>query len=73
MVQSMTALPTPGGLFTRSRRRLYGRNNHPAQLNFGDCMVYGAAKAEREPLLFKGPHLSSGNFSRTYLEPALKD
>jgi uncharacterized protein with PIN domain len=31
------------------------------------------AKAEREPLLFKGPHLSSGDFSQTDVEPALKD
>jgi uncharacterized protein with PIN domain len=36
-------------------------------------MVYGVAKAEREPLLFKGLHLSSGDFSRTDIEPALKD
>jgi ribonuclease VapC len=35
----------------REARRIYGRKRHPAQLNFGDCMVYGVAKAEREPLL----------------------
>jgi ribonuclease VapC len=52
----------------RIGRRLYGRNNHPARLNFGDCMVYGVAKAEREPLLFKG-----NDFSQTDIEPALKD
>jgi ribonuclease VapC len=52
----------------RVGRRLYGRNGHPARLNFGDCMVYGVAKAEREPLLFKG-----NDFSQTDIEPALKD
>ena len=52
----------------RIGRRLYGRNNHPARLNFGDCLVYGVAKAEREPLLFKG-----NDFSQTDIEAALKD
>ena len=47
---------------------MYGRRQHPARLNFGDCMVYGVAKAEREPLLFKGD-----DFSQTDIEPALKD
>lgn len=51
----------------RKARRVYGRRRHPAELNFGDCMVYGVAKAEREPLLFKG-----NDFSQTDIEPALK-
>ena len=32
----------------------YGRGNHPAKLNFGDCFAYALAKATGEPLLFKG-------------------
>ncbi len=52
----------------RVGRRIYGRPAHPARLNFGDCLVYGVAKAEREPLLFKG-----NDFSQTDIEPALKD
>jgi ribonuclease VapC len=32
----------------------YGRGNHPAALNFGDCFAYALAKATGEPLLFKG-------------------
>jgi ribonuclease VapC len=48
----------------REARRAYGRK----LLNFGDCMVYGVAKAEREPLLFKG-----NDFAQTDIEPALKD
>ncbi len=51
----------------REARRTYGKRQHPARLNFGDCMVYGVAKAEREPLLFKG-----NDFSQTDIEPALK-
>jgi ribonuclease VapC len=51
----------------RKARLLYG-TPHPARLNFGDCMVYGVAKHEREALLFKGDE-----FSLTDIEPALKD
>ena len=33
----------------------YGRGSgHPARLNFGDCLAYAAAAANRAPLLFKG-------------------
>ena len=34
--------------------RRFGKGNHPAGLNFGDCFAYALAEAEREPLLFKG-------------------
>jgi ribonuclease VapC len=54
--------------FAREARRIYGRRRHPARLNFGDCMVYGVAKAEGEPLLFKGD-----DFSQTDIESASKD
>ena len=37
----------------------------PAVLNYGDCLAYGVAMAEREPLLFKGD-----DFSRTDVEVA---
>ena len=32
----------------------FGKGNHPAGLNFGDCFAYALAKASGEPLLFKG-------------------
>ena len=32
----------------------FGRGNHPAALNFGDCFAYALAKATGEALLFKG-------------------
>ena len=34
--------------------RRYGRGNHPARLNYGDCFAYALAKATGEPLRFKG-------------------
>lgn len=34
--------------------RRYGKGNHPAGLNFGDCFAYALAETKREPLLFKG-------------------
>ena len=34
--------------------RRYGKGNHPAGLNFGDCFAYALAEATGEPLLFKG-------------------
>ena len=51
----------------RLARHRFGKP-HRAQLNFGDCMVYGVAKHAREPLLFKGD-----DFVHTDIEPALRD
>ena len=34
--------------------RRFGKGNHPAGLNFGDCFSYALAEATGEPLLFKG-------------------
>ncbi len=36
----------------------YGKGRHPAALNFGDCIAYAVAKAESQPLLFKGADFS---------------
>lgn len=38
----------------RTAYREFGKGNHPARLNFGDCFTYALAKASGEPLLFKG-------------------
>jgi len=32
----------------------YGKGRHAAGLNFGNCMAYAVAQAERAPLLFTG-------------------
>ena len=34
--------------------RRFGKGNHAAALNFGDCFSYALAKTMDEPLLFKG-------------------
>ncbi len=45
--------------------RRFGKGNHPAKLNFGDCFAYALAKATGEPLLFKGE-----DFAQTDIEAA---
>ena len=45
--------------------RRFGKGNHPAGLNFGDCFAYALAEATREPLLFKGE-----DFALTDIESA---
>ena len=50
----------------RAAYRVFGRGNHEAALNFGDCFAYGLAKSEGRPLLFKG-----NDFSKTDIIPAL--
>jgi ribonuclease VapC len=34
--------------------RLWGKGNHPARLNFGDCFAYDTARFDDCPLLFVG-------------------
>ena len=45
--------------------RRFGKGNHPARLNFGDCFSYALAKTTGEPLLFKG-----NDFLQTDIQPA---
>ena len=59
-------LPDHAAMARRAWRQ-FGRGRHPARLNYGDCMAYGFAKVEGEPLLFKGK-----DFPLTDIEPALK-
>jgi ribonuclease VapC len=51
----------------REAYRRYGKGNHPAGLNFGDCFAYALAKATGQPLLFKGD-----DFAQTDLVAALQ-
>lgn len=44
----------------------YGRDNHPAKLNMGDCFAYALAKSRNDTLLFKGD-----DFIHTDIRPAL--
>ena len=47
------------------RWRRFGKGNHPARLNFGDCFSYALALTTGEPLLFKG-----NDFAQTDIDPA---
>jgi len=54
-------------LVAREAYARYGKGSeHPAHLNFGDCMSYALAKVRDEPLLFKGD-----DFRHTDVTPAL--
>ena len=44
----------------------FGKGNHPAGLNFGDCFAYALSKSTGLGLLFKGD-----DFSRTDVRPQL--
>ena len=44
----------------------FGKGNHPAGLNFGDCFAYALAGVTGEPLLYKGK-----DFALTDVESAL--
>jgi ribonuclease VapC len=50
----------------RAAWRKYGKGNHPAGLNIGDCCAYALAKYSGEPLLFKG-----NDFSQTDIQAAI--
>jgi len=50
----------------RTAWRVYGKGNHAAGLNIGDCCGYALAKYSGEPLLFKG-----GDFALTDIPSAL--
>lgn len=49
----------------RRAYRLYGKGNHPARPNYGDCFAYALSKTTGEPLLFKGD-----DFTKTDVTPA---
>ena len=58
---------TPGhALAAQQAWRRFGKGNHPAALNFGDCFAYALAETSREPLLFKGE-----DFALTDIQDAL--
>ena len=44
----------------------FGRGNHAARLNFGDCLAYATARVAGQPLLYVG-----NDFAQTDIEPAL--
>ena len=60
-------VPVTTGHLEAARRawRRFGKGNHPARLNFGDCFAYALAVDMQEPFLFKGE-----DFARTDLKAA---
>ena len=63
-IELVPVTPDHGRAARRAWRR-FGKGNHPAGLNFGDCFAYALAEAAREPLLFKGQ-----DFALTDIEAA---
>lgn len=48
----------------REAYRRFGRGNHPARLNYGDCFAYALARETGEPLLFKGNDFGQTDIAR---------
>jgi ribonuclease VapC len=42
----------------------FGKGNHPASLDFGDCLSYAAARLANEPLLFVGDDFAQTDIAR---------
>lgn len=47
----------------RQAYRTYGKGNHPAALNFGDCFAHALAKTTGLPLLYKGDDFAQTDIS----------
>ena len=50
---------------TRAAYRRFGKGQHAARLNFGDCFSYALAKSLGEPLLFTGDDFSKTDVTVT--------
>ena len=61
-IESVTAYQAQ---LAREAYAVYGKGQHTAGLNFGDCFSYALAKATGLPLLFKG-----NDFGQTDIEKA---
>jgi ribonuclease VapC len=47
--------------------RRFGKDRHPAGLNYGDCFAYALAKSRRQSLLFQGDDFSRTDIDRVPL------
>ena len=61
----LVSVDTKQAKAARTAFSTYGKERHPASLNFGDCFSYALSWIFGEPLLFKG-----NDFSRTDIVPA---
>ncbi len=48
--------------------RRFGKDRHPAGLNYGDCFAYALAKSRRLPLLFQGEDFSQTDITGVPLQ-----
>ena len=62
----IVAITADTARLAREAWRIWGKGNHPARLNLGDCFAYALAQERDEPLLFKGE-----DFARTDVRRAL--
>jgi len=65
---SIQLAPVTVEQFSAARQawRRFGKGNHPAALNFGDCIAYALAATTGDALLYKG-----NDFARTDITTAL--
>jgi len=56
-IETIPITPEIGSLAIQAFAR-FGRGNHPARLNMGDCFAYACARSLGVPLLFKGDDFS---------------
>lgn len=62
----IVAITADTARLARDAWRIWGKGNHPARLNLGDCFAYALAQERDEPLLFKGE-----DFARTDVRRAV--
>ncbi len=63
-LRSSALMPDEAKLAREAYKR-FGRGNHPARLNLGDCFAYPRSKSRGEPLLFKGDDLRQSDVEAT--------
>jgi ribonuclease VapC len=56
-IEAISISPEIGRIAIETFAR-FGRSNHPAQLNMGDCFAYACARSLGAPLLCKGSDFS---------------
>ncbi|MDN2578878.1 type II toxin-antitoxin system VapC family toxin [Aquibium sp. ELW1220] len=61
----IAAITPEQAYLAREAYQRFGKGNHPARLNQGDCFAYALAKSRGEALLFKGD-----DFRQTDVEAA---
>lgn len=61
----LLAVPPEAAALALEAFERFGKGQHPARLNMGDCFAYACARHFGEPLLFKGD-----DFPRTDVDPA---